>query len=377
MLSVRLFVFVRAVSLLLLLTLFLTSCSPVNLPLASPAQNDAQAVDPIVVTDALDRMVTLPEPPARIVLAGRAVIMLADALYAFSDVGPKVVALSDTTQGTRNFIDLLDPTYGDKTIFSVSDVTVEEIAAAQPDLVIMKSFMAGALGDPLAQLGIPTLYVDLETPEQYARDLTTLGQVLGQPVRGQALVERYRSEAASVQAQLADLTDDARPRTLLLYYSDRGGEVAFNVAPTTWMQTRLVEMAGGVPVWADAAESGGWTIVNFEQVAAWDPDAIFIVHYRGNSQEVVDQLRADAAWQQLRAVQSDQLYGFPADFYSWDQPDVRWTLGLRWLASKLHPDRFADYDIAAEMERFYQQLYGLDAATVAAEIMPVLQGSVE
>lgn len=45
MLSVRLFVFVRALSLLLVLTLFLTACSPVSLPLASPAQNDAQATE--------------------------------------------------------------------------------------------------------------------------------------------------------------------------------------------------------------------------------------------------------------------------------------------------------------------------------------------
>jgi len=377
MLSVEFPVWLRGLGLGLLLTLLLAACAPVDATPPTATSNTTQTTDAIVVTDALARTVTLSAPPARIVLAGRAVIMLADAIYAFDDIGAKVVAMSDTTQGTRNFIDLLDPTYGDKTIFSVSDVTAEEIAAAQPDLVIMKRFMASTLEEPLAQLGIRTLYVDLETPEQYARDLAMLGEVLGQPARGQELVARYQREVDNVQAQLGDLPDDARPRTLLLYYSDRSGEVAFNVAPTAWIQTRLVEMASGAPVWAEAAESSGWTVVNFEQIAAWDPDAIFIVHYRGDSQDVVDQLYRDPAWQQLRAVQSGQLYGFPADFYSWDQPDTRWSLGLHWLASKLHPDRFANYAIIAEMERFYQALYGLDAATVTAEILPVLQGSVE
>ena len=358
------------------LAFLLTACAPIRSEqAASPPASGADTA--IVVTDALGRTVRLAEPPQRIVLAGRATIMVADAVYTFPGVGARIVGMSDTSQGDVSFIELLDPTFGDKLVFPTSDVTAEEIAATQPDLVIAKRVMASALQTPLEQLGIPTLFVDLETPEQYSRDLGLLGQVLGQTARADELVARYENEVAAVAQQLGALDDAEKPRTLLLYYSDRGGEVAFNVAPASWMQTRLVEMGGGTPVWTDVADSGGWTVVNLEQIAAWDPDVIVIVHYRGDSSEIAASLVENATWQQLRAVQEGRIYGFPADFYSWDQPDVRWTLGLRWLANTLHPDRMGGFDVVAEMQRFYADLYGLDAATVETTILPALQGSVE
>ena len=34
----------------------------------------------------------------------------------------------------------------------------------------------------------------------------------------------------------------------MIQYSEEGGEVAFEVPPAEWIQTRLVELAGGTPV---------------------------------------------------------------------------------------------------------------------------------
>jgi iron complex transport system substrate-binding protein len=123
-------------------------------------------------------------------------------------------------------------------------------------------------------------------------------------------------------------------------------------------------MAGGEPVWADANPTKGWTQVTLEQIAAWDADQIFIISYLKPAPEVVDGLQSDPNWSALRAVQEGQLYAFPADFYSWDQPDPRWILGLTWLAGKLYPDLCPSLDITAEAQNFYQTLYGLDEASV-------------
>ncbi|MFN3983713.1 MAG: ABC transporter substrate-binding protein, partial [Caldilinea sp.] len=187
------------------------------------------------------------------------------------------------------------------------------------------------------------------------------------------ITEFYQSRLAQIEASVAGAT---RPRTLLLYYNDRDGAVAFNVPPLSWMQTQMTQMAGGEPVWADANLGGGWTQVTLEQIAAWDADQIFIIAYTRNSTEVVAELQADPNWQALRAVQFGGLHAFPGDLYSWDQPDVRWLLGLTWLAGKLHPDRFPDLDMLAEVETFYNTLYGLDAAFVEANIIPAFQGDI-
>ena len=70
-----------------------------------------------------------------------------------------------------------------------------------------------------------------------------------------------------------------------------------------------------------------------------------------------------------------KILPFPADFYSWDQPDVRWILGLMWIAKVLHPELFGDLDLEAEVRYFYTFLYGLDEEIIDAEIIPRIAAS--
>jgi iron complex transport system substrate-binding protein len=162
----------------------------------------------------------------------------------------------------------------------------------------------------------------------------------------------------------------SKPHVLLLYYSDKEGSVAFNVPPLGWIQSVMVEMGGGQPVWKDAQLGSGWTKVNLEQIAAWDADQVYVMAYTKDSGEVVEQLKADPQWQALRAVKQGQLYAFPGDYYSWDQPDPRWILGLTWLAAKIHPDRFSDLNMDQEIRTFYRELYRMDDAAFEKYIRP-------
>ena len=141
-----------------------------------------------------------------------------------------------------------------------------------------------------------------------------------------------------------------------------------------WMQTLQVITAGGAPVWKDANPGSNWTVVNFEQVAAWNPDVIFIVAYFNPVNDVVKKLKADPQWQALSAVKNNKIYGFATDVYSWDESDTRWILGLTWVAEKLHPDLFPGLDITNEAQTFYQNLYGMDAASFQKNIKPLLTG---
>jgi iron complex transport system substrate-binding protein len=135
-----------------------------------------------------------------------------------------------------------------------------------------------------------------------------------------------------------------------------------------------VEIAGGSPVWKELGASGGWTVVNLEQVAAWDPDQIYIIDYAGNASEVKHTLNDNPIWSSLQAGQNGQLFAFASDFYSWDQPDPRWILGLEWLATKIHPDLTPDIDIVQEVNAFYSQLYGMDQEKINADVLPRLSG---
>ncbi|MBN2114011.1 MAG: ABC transporter substrate-binding protein [Acidimicrobiia bacterium] len=335
----------------------------------------APSGEEITVVDALGRTVTLPGVPDRITVAGRGAFMIFDALYLFPEGADRLVGLEAGRQSNAAFAALVDPALDAKTILE-KNAGAEEVAATRPDLVLLKSYMASDLGEPLEQLGIPVVYLDLETPEQYQRDLALLGALLAQPERAEEAAAFYRDRAAAIAEAAAGPAAAARPQVLVLQYSAAEGTATFEVPPVSWLQTTMVDLAGGDPVWAEAGAGAGWITVGFEQIAAWDPDQIYVISYSGDTDGVVDALRTDPAWQALQAVQGGQLYGWPGDVNSWDQPDTRWILGLTWLFTKVQPEAAAGIDLPAEIEALFTQLYGLTPAEVEAEVLPTLFGSV-
>ena len=361
----------RLICLFVLLSLLLGACS-----ISEPEPSTSESTG-VTVTDALGRSVAFDQRPERVVVSGRANFFIMDALYLFDDASEYLVARPTAGQTRVDpFLSALDPAYEALPSFEW-DAGPEQVAAFQPDVVLLKSFMEDSLGTAIEALEIPVVYVDLETPEQYTRDLQTLGQLLGQEERAQEILDYFRNQQEEITQVTADLAAEDRSRVLLLQYSTRGGEIAFNVPPASWIQTLMVEQAGGDPVWAEATEGGGWAVVNFEQIAAWNPDQIFVVDYFSDVEETVAGLEADPGWQALQAVQQGEIYAFPKDFYSWDQPDPRWILGLTWLATKIQPDHFAGVDIMEEVIAFYTQLYGMPESEVRDQILPQIQGDVE
>lgn len=341
------------------------------MPTDEPAPTETPVDSSVTIVDALGREVVLPAAPERIVFTGRALFMIADAAYTFPNAAEKIVGIGSTGQGSGNFIQLIDPAYDEKAVLD-RDAGAEQIAALNPDLVVMKSFMAESVGAPIEAIGIPVVYIDFETPEQYLRDLAILGKVFSDEARAAEVIAFFQSKMDEVTAVVQDAP---RPRVLMLNYNDRDGVVSFRVPPLTWLQTSMVQMAGGAPVWVDASPGDGWTNVTLEQIAAWDADQIYVISYFADPDEVLTNMKADPNWQAIRAVQEGNLYAFPGDLYLWDQPDPRWILGLTWLAGKIHPDLFPNLDIMAEMKTFYQTLYGLDANFVQQNIVPTLKGT--
>jgi iron complex transport system substrate-binding protein len=347
---------------------------------STPAQENTEAVTPtpgssFTITDSLGREITFEKSPERIVLAGKALFMLADAIYTFPDAGEKIIALSNTQQGSYTFIPMIDPTFSSK-IALTSSATAEDIAAANPDCVILKSSNAETLGTPLEALKIPVVYLDFESPEQYQTDLATLGVLLQNTQRATEVAAFFQDKVDSITTTLSGLTEEQKPKTLLLYYNTKNDTISFNVPPLTWIQTYMVETAGGTPVWTDANPGNGWTQVNLEQIAAWNPEYIFIVAYSSPVNDALSAIKADAQWQALDAVKNGKIYGFATDVYSWDQADTRWILGLTWMAGKLHPDLFPNQDILQEAQTFYNDLYGMDSASFKQNIEPLLTGSI-
>ena len=366
-------------TLLTVLTILMiaSACNPTIVePEAQPTNEGAIASEPdssFTITDALGREIDFEQPPQRVVIAGRASPLLINALYLFPEASQQIVGIEIRSQSASPILPVIDPNSSDK-IFFEKNAGPEQIAPTQADVVILKSYMAESLGEPLEILGINVVYLDLETPEQFFRDIDTLGKLFGNSERAREVQNYYQQLLDNIQQRTDGITEEQKPSVLIIQYSDNGGDVAFKVPPASWLQTTMVELVGGTPIWTEASETGGWAIVNFEQIAAWDPDQIYVIYYPGDASPITEDLKSDPKWQAIQAVQQDQLFAFPGDFLSWDQPDTRWILGLSWLFTKVQPELADGIDIMQEINQFYEQLYRLDQETIQNEVESILNG---
>lgn len=305
--------------------------------------------------------------PRRIVMGGKAVIMVADVVYAFPSARSSVLTVGGADQGLGFFLGAVSPAFNGLPTLD-RQAGVEAYAAFNPDMVILKSSLKKTTGAGLEALGIRTAYLTLETVQDFRVDLQFLGRMFGDEARARELVAYYDEVSARVDKAVRG---SPKPRVLLIQASGDG----YQIPPDGWMQTSLVEMAGGVPVWKGASVGSGWARVGAEQIAAWNPDVILVVSYSKPSDEVALLAARDQRIVATRAAKDGAVIGFAQDFISWDQPDVRWGLGLLWLADVLHPGRLPGFDAVKEARTFFRLFYQIDDTAFDRHILPRLRVS--
>ena len=206
-----------------------------------PAEGSRELETALTIEDTTGNTASLSGIPERITFAGKASNMVADALYMFPEASSRIVGVGKTNQRNGEFVKVLDPDYDSK-IYLEHTVGPEQVAVTRPDLVIMKNFLKKSLGDPVGQLDIPVLYMNLETPEFYEEDFRMLGKVFGNPKRAEELITYYKDGKDYVVDRTGSVTE--KPDILFIYHTTRDGIAAFNIPPESWIQTRMVEMAG-------------------------------------------------------------------------------------------------------------------------------------
>jgi iron complex transport system substrate-binding protein len=292
-------------------------------------------------------------------------------MYMFPEAAGKLIAMERLQGTTSDFLPLIDPTFEGKPHLE-QGATPEQVAALNPDVIIVQSSLMDELGDPLEELGFKVVYVDLETPEGYFRAIAAMGEILGDGASAAEIESFYRDRTDRVIQRVAD--EAAEPRVLVVRNRSVGEELTVEIPGITATQTMLVKIAGGRPVWTGIAEAESWTMADYEQIVAWDPQIILVVAFETDPESLVEELEEDPQWGALRAVRDGQLFGFPVDIYSWDSPDPRWILGLNWVVKKIHPDLFPEVDIVQEVIAFYEQMYRMDQAAIDEHIFSVLEG---
>ena len=147
----------------------------------------ATAGEPTVVRDGLDRVVTLPAPPQRIVT----IFASNTEMVAALGLTDRIVGIEAYTRYPPEVVS--KPLVGGRLGFSV-----DAVVGLRPDLVVVTPARQAVnqLLDPMERLGIPVLVLlQRSVPEIFA-NIRLLGRVAGVPDWGEALAGRLERRLA-------------------------------------------------------------------------------------------------------------------------------------------------------------------------------------
>lgn len=369
----------------ILIVLLVSSCSEKKEPPPGqnagsvPAQEQSLSgkhdLFPLSIVDSAGRVTVLPALPERFVVLGKVghgPYMASHLLYMFPETVSRLVGVEQLDKSS-DFLAIIDPRFSEKKILQIN-ASAEQIAALKPDVVFMKGTVADAMATVLEQVNIPLVYLGLEDPEQFLHGVSLVGDILDDKARAEEICTFYRTRLKMIHDRVNVVCEEKKPRVLVLGYNAKGGAAAVQVPAASWMQTLQVTIAGGRPVWVEeAGMTNGWTVVSFEQIAAWNPDKIFIAPlYRADPSAIIDKLKKDPQWSRLKAVKNAELHTYPSDLFPWDTPGPRWILGTMWMAAQLQPDLFDDIDMKQEVYHFFEELFYMPRERIDSKIMPLI-----
>lgn len=328
------------------------------------APTRARAAAMRTVVDQLNRTVQIPATVRRVVTLQHQTLDIILELGA----ADRFVGILRSWRGLIPSLARIDPallsmpTPGDLT-----SVNLEDLLGLRPDVVFVTNYAPAPMIAKIAQVGLPVVVISLSKGEgtqeakmnpsfadddrAYAEGLRDgvrlIGTILGTQARAERLLAAAFAGRHLVEQRVADIPENKRVR---LYMANPDLQTYGSGKYTGVMMTR----SGGINV---ARSVRGWARVSMEDVLRWNPQVIFV---QDRYAAVADQIKHSPAWQPIEAVRTGRIYITPEYVKPWGYPlPEALALGEPWMAKKLYPERFADYDLQAAADRFYRTFYGV------------------
>jgi iron complex transport system substrate-binding protein len=313
----------------------------------------AAFAEEIVFKDQGNREVRLAKAAERVVSI---VIPMASTVIALDGSTQKLVGMNPTAKSAvvEGILGKIFPEAKD----IPSDVTapnfvpnVEALTAANPDLVIQWGDRGADIVAPITNAGLTTMLILYGTEELTREYMTMASKAIGKPERIGELVEWRDRVQKDIEAKATVIPDDKKPNVLYLGralsdISASGTKGNYNA----WS----IELAGGKNA---SDELNGTVSVNKEQIAAWNPDVIFLNAFEAKLD--INWVYNDPILSLTNAAKSKRVYKMPLGGYRWDPPSQESPLSWMWTANLLHPETFK-YDLRSEMKTAYKTLYNYD-----------------
>ena len=228
---------------------------------------------------------------------------------------------------------------------------VEVVLKAKPDVILdfgtVNPTYVSLAQRVQDQTGVPYLLFDGRL-QNTARSIRQVGAALGVPERAERIARYVEETEKQLDAGLKEIPPSSRRHVYLAREAD-GLETGLSGS----INTEIIERAGGVNVAERGTGRAGIATVSIEQVLAWAPDTIVTWDanfYRSYAMNPV--------WAAVPAVTAKRVYLAPSLPFGWIDrpPSINRTIGLRWMAGLLYPDKFPE-DIRGAARDFIKLFY--------------------
>ncbi len=251
---------------------------------------------------------------------------LTEMLFALG-AGPQVVAVSSYDEFPPEVKSL--PKVG-----ALLDPDMERILSLRPDLVIVYGSQTD-LQAQLARAGIRVFNYRHAGLAGVFNTLRELGSAVGRAEAGDRLAGEIRGRLDALQARVRGRP---RPRTLLVFERDPASLRGVYVSGGVGFLHDMLEIAGGVNVFADVARES--VQPSIETMLARAPEVILEVRATGllAPTDIADAKRAWGALASVPAVQRGRILILNGEHMV--VPGPRVVQGTEAFARALHPDAF-------------------------------------
>lgn len=293
----------------------------------------------LTIIDQAGREVTVTKDPGSIALCYRVVVRFLLNL----DMGDRISGMGKT----EPFLEDVQPSLADAADVGKGVADLEALAELKPDLFIHKASDTETL-ESVQKIGIPSVGIDVETPDEMLTALDILGKVCGAEERAKELAEYYELSIGMSQDLAASISNKNKKTAIVM------GSSIGKVADSSMLQGKMLETAGAVNCAAELKATELWPTAGTEQIFSWDPDYIFIT---GSASYTAEDIYSEPAWSEMKAVKEKHVYTIPSEYDSWEFPGIVSALGIEYMMSAMYPELMPDEQLERDVNEFYELAY--------------------
>ncbi len=316
-------------SLVLVMATSLAGCRPTS---EGTTRLSEQEAFPIAVTDQAGRLVTIEKMPQKIISLAPSNTEIVFAL----GLGDKVVGVTQFCNYPPEAQD--KPKIGGFSLAEI-DVSIEQIIAIQPDMVLASETHLTEVIPKLEQFvphsTIIVLKTQTETFDVVFEAITLVGRCTGTDGEADQLVTEMQDRIKAITDKTDNLTDSERLKVLYIIWH----EPIYAIGGGT-LGNALIEAAGGINIFQELT---GAPTVDLETIIARDPQVILASAAMGTGFDLPYQFAlTEPRLEGVDARINNRVYGVNDDLTG--RPGPRIVEALELVARMIHPEIFGPVD---------------------------------